>query len=122
MAIPIGVTTKIERANHHIKNLETMIQAFHKTDPYSVVREEDPNTGALAFAIHFRSYPPATFSALIGDAVHNLRSSLDHLIGNLVLANNKRIGAGNEFPRSFRAASLTKPRRPEKCKASLPRP
>jgi hypothetical protein len=69
---------KIKRANRHIKDLEAVIQAFLKTDFYRLVNDVDPKTGHQLFKLQDISSPPTEISLIVGDAVHNLRSALDH--------------------------------------------
>jgi len=68
---------KIERAKHHIKELDTKLRAFLDTDFYALSVQADPGTGdnSLKFQIT-KSFPIET-TLITGDAVHNLRSALD---------------------------------------------
>jgi len=90
---------KIERAKEHVRNLETEISTFWSPDRYTISREDDPDTGDEVFRIHGKDFDlPARWSCIIGEVVHNLRSALDHLAWQLVLANGQTPARTTEFP------------------------
>ena len=72
---------KIKRAKKNIKDLEVAIKAFIQPDdgsqPYRLVS----NAHALEVV---GDNPPLDFSVRAGEIVHHLRSSLDHLVWQLV--------------------------------------
>jgi hypothetical protein len=75
-----GVWSKMEWAKKHIDHLEREIVAFHDADPYHLIREDNPQTGYSAVKVGAIDPPiPTHLSLILGDAVHNLRSALDHL-------------------------------------------
>jgi len=88
------VRAKIERAQEHLGKLESEVRAFLQTNPYQAVGEDDPETGDWRVLVRVREEPPLRWSATIGDVIHNLRSSLDLLVWQLVIANG---GEPNEF-------------------------
>ncbi len=79
-----GAHLKIERAEHHIADLNSKVNSFLKSDFYSLWVDEDPQTGnsRLKFGSS-RSLPPE-IPLIIGDAIHNLSSALDFIIGDIV--------------------------------------
>jgi hypothetical protein len=93
--MPRGHWVKIDRALDHIDALDKSIQAWiSKYDPYSVREEHGPylhiepdgpphtlmsGMTRTALVLHVSEPFPVEWSALIGDAVHNLRSALDNL-------------------------------------------
>ncbi len=94
-----GGWVKIERAKEHVGNLESEISAFHQRSPYSVVGEDDPNTGDWVVRARIRETPPLRWGAIAGDAIHNLRASLDVLWRCVMYPSGG--GAGNrkiQFP------------------------
>src|SRR5258708_5776051 len=96
-----GVRAKIERANQHVRDLKSAIQAFRDSDPYGFRIEDDLKSGDKVHRLHIRQETPNSFALLIGDAVHNLRSALDHLAWQLVIANSqvpKSGPGGAQFP------------------------
>lgn len=92
-----GPRLKIERADEHIRDLETAIKRFHETKPYVHVREVNAETGDLEYRIRFRAAPPGRFATITGDAVHNLRSAIDLLWCQLVEANGKTVVQSDLF-------------------------
>jgi hypothetical protein len=93
-----GPRRKIERADQHLAQLEAAIQRYHDDRPYEVVRDTDPNTGILVYRFRIRQPPPPELPLLAGDAIHNLRSALDLLWCQLVVANGKEIAESDTFP------------------------
>lgn len=84
-----GSKLKVKRANSHIKALsEWDANFFVREKSYFV--EEVPNPDGLTKTrvVRVRNQIPADTSCLIGDAVHNLRASLDLLACDLVRLNN----------------------------------
>jgi len=75
---------KIDRAKHHINDLSGRIEAYFALKPQRVVLAR-PDGGNRAQPIIRCEIPiPPEFSLIIGDAIHNLRSSLDHSIWQMV--------------------------------------
>ncbi len=91
---------KIERAAHHITDLQREIQAFLASKPFKFVTREDPHTGAATHFTKAEKPIPETFSLIIGDAVHNMRSALDHLMFS-ILADKVPIEATAEIQFPF---------------------
>jgi hypothetical protein len=70
---------KIEWANAHIGRLIKVIRDYLDSDFYTLSNERDARTGHYLISLHHKRLPPADIYLLIGDIVHNLRSSLDHI-------------------------------------------
>lgn len=103
MATPVpdrlsGVQAKIERAKHHVRDLESRILAFRATDPYALFCDDDPKTGDRVLRVRIRSQPPDDLALIAGEIVYQLRSSLDHLAWQLVEANGSVPGQSTYFP------------------------
>lgn len=75
----VGIRAKIERANQHIKDIESSMRAFRDENPYGFRIESDPKTGDEIHRVEIRRETPISLSLITGDALHNLRSALDHL-------------------------------------------
>src|SRR6476619_1299435 len=76
-----SVDEKIKRSKEHINNLKQRIDRFDKGQPYEMIEQSNPERpenrqGILRI---LRPIPPGIPLAA-GDAVHNLRSALDHLV------------------------------------------
>src|SRR5260370_40746829 len=90
----IGVRDKTEWAKKHIVYLNEAIQSFLKSDPYHVAPKGDPNTGQLRYYVTHAEPAPASIALVAGDAIHNIRSALDHLAYQLFLIGP---GSGSGF-------------------------
>jgi hypothetical protein len=73
---------KINRANSHIQELKGMVSTFLDSNPYRLFIKEDGMKNIIGFEIT-EALPPSV-PLIIGDAIHNLRSSLDLLACSLV--------------------------------------
>ena len=62
-------------------------EGFAKRHPYKFGHQVDPKTGHHAFSIHAVEDPPEGLGVLIGDALYNFHSALDHLVWQFTLAN-----------------------------------
>jgi hypothetical protein len=82
-----GIRLKIKRAKHHISDCEVLARAPNKSGFYGLKPEQDPKTGDIFYRIWFPRDPPDEFALVAGEAIHQLRSSLDHLAWQLVEAN-----------------------------------
>lgn len=77
-----GAYRKIRRARKHLGELDEKIRVFTNTEPYAVVVEFD--TQATKHPVRLRrqgdAAPSPQLPLIAGDAIHNLRTSLDHLV------------------------------------------
>ncbi len=93
-----GIYAKVERAKKHVRELEALVQGFFETNPYEIVVQDDPDTGDRAFTVKILHQPPLEWSAVVGDAVHNLRAALDLLVCELVRGEGQPIKDNTSFP------------------------
>lgn len=89
---------KIERAKKHIRDLEVAVKRFLDSNPYGLVPNEDTKAGKQPPRVSVREDPPDELSLIAGDAIHNLRSALDLLVWQLVLANGSTPHDRTGFP------------------------
>lgn len=75
---------KIERAKQHIADLQRTFDAFVQRNPHEFLTENDPQTGALTIQVRLREPIPHDLPLILGDAVHNLRTALDHAMWELI--------------------------------------
>lgn len=73
-----GLVLKLGRAEHHLETLRGEVEGFIQSDFYETVTDRDYKRRLVARVKNVEQ-PPPELSVLIGDCVHNLRSSLDHL-------------------------------------------
>lgn len=82
-----GIRLKLERAEAHLNNLRKRAEAFTDTEPYAVRIERDGELFHF-FAVDQGVGPvPTDIPLIAGEVAYQLRSSLDHLIHQLVIAN-----------------------------------
>lgn len=89
---------KLARAAELLNELRGEIVAFHASTPYKLSAEKEAGTGDHVVRVQILDTPPMRWGALIGDAIHNLRSALDLLVWQLVLHNGSTPGKKNSFP------------------------
>lgn len=83
-----GVRLKLSRGLEHLMALDDAIATYLDGDPVKIIREIDSrHPGRVVLSLALKIEPPKTLSAVIGDCVHNLRTALDHLAWQLVVAN-----------------------------------
>ena len=92
------VWMKVERAKHHFRDLQARYEGFEEDNPYDAIPYDEPDTGDLVHKAKIPEPPPLWWSTIIGDCVHNLRSSLDLLVCEMVRAEDKPVTRHIEFP------------------------
>ncbi len=75
--------SKLERADKHIFDLKNTWDIFAES-AYPFSAEDDPNTGDRIYKLISARRIPGPIPLITGDAIHNLRSALDHLASHLV--------------------------------------
>ena len=90
-----GPLLKVERANYHINQLEEIFSRYIRANVKSIRGKRNANTGKnlRQFGLKLPLHTPT----VIGDAVHNLRVSLDHAYYILV----DSIGVVDETSRKY---------------------
>lgn len=92
------IWVKIERAKHHLHDLEVVRAGFINGNPYRIEREYDPQTGYNVYRVFDIQTPPVEIGLIAGDVIHNLRSALDHLAYQLVYVNGAIYSKQTAFP------------------------
>jgi len=96
-----GVLVKIDRAKAHLDEFDQRARPVEAACRDAVVRERDEQRSEYVFRLDRVPAVPAVLSAIAGDAIHNLRVSLDHLAWQLVIATGgtpRRGWGGTAFP------------------------
>ena len=83
------IREKIDRSKKHLDDLATARDRFFDPKPYVIESKRDPQTGLDNFNVTDVKAPPHEIGLIAGDISHNLRSALDHLAFQLVLANKQ---------------------------------
>lgn len=94
-----GIRAKLERATEHLETLEREIAALPGPDMYSLVYEREGEPQSKVGIIRYRILrePPLRLGVLAGEAIQQLRSSLDHLALQLAQRRWPRLDTAN-FP------------------------
>jgi hypothetical protein len=71
---------KVARAHEHIAAVKQLAEDWLDTDAYTIDREVDAETGYTVCKARIKGVPPEGIGLAVGDAVHNLRSALDHTV------------------------------------------
>jgi hypothetical protein len=79
-----GASLKINRAQEHIREIESLIKSWRDLDPYKVSIDNEQETGEKILRIIITKTMPKDISLVIGDAIHNLRTALDHAAFEIV--------------------------------------
>jgi hypothetical protein len=98
----VGVRAKINRAKHHLFQLHQTIEAWEaaEEEDHSPTFHYDEDQERLEIILHKVRADDINWPLIVGDAVHNLRSALDHLVFQLALLNGRSIEECNRtaFP------------------------
>lgn len=112
-----GVRVKIDRAKKHLAEFDAQVRLIEAACREAIVWERDERKSQHVFRIdHVPTLAP-DMSAIIGDAVHNLRVSLDYLAWQLVKATG---GSPRTGPRGTAFPILTVPRTADGKNKNLP--
>jgi hypothetical protein len=81
-----GSRLKVKRAYKHIEELETWLRDLVQSNINTVMSYKDQNPGSESHTINIQR--PVGFSEevapIVGDAVHNLRTALDHVAAAII--------------------------------------
>ncbi len=99
-----GVQAKLRRARSHLVELERGAAAYLDDTPFGVYTVADPTTGPVSYRVHVRAKPPEDLGLMLGDALHNARSALDHVACRLVEHAGGSITQGTAYPIASDAA------------------
>ena len=93
-----GCWAKLDRAEETLQNLDSEFASFIERDPkpFDIVGKH--NGAEYQFIVRGDPILPPRFSVLIGEIIHHLRSTLDHLIWALVIRNSRSPDRNNQFP------------------------
>jgi hypothetical protein len=76
-----SVLAKIDRACEHTQAIKNEIRAWGDRQPYFITRDVNANSTVYRLIANIGIEPPLQkWTLMVGDAIHNLRSALDHLI------------------------------------------
>jgi hypothetical protein len=79
----MGARLKLRRAREHLKVLGDELAAFYAGEPYRIIHQPNADGSEHVFRTQVLKEPPPLLSAIIGDALQNMRSVLEHLAWGL---------------------------------------
>jgi len=92
-----GVRLKLVRAEEHLKTIFQILDGF-SIGKCEIIAEEDKNTNSGLLRVHLPK-PDPQLRVIAGDFCYNVRSALDHLVWQLVIANPPHApNRNNAFP------------------------
>jgi hypothetical protein len=98
MTLPNSICWKLFRSKTHFEELLTEVQRYFDTNPGKIVQEPGGNPDEFVGTFQPSGPVPGRLSIVMGDCIQNLRSCLDYLVWELVLANGGTPGRNNMFP------------------------
>lgn len=93
-----SVKLKVSRAEEHLEALRMECSAYLDSKPFEPIRQSQPESDNPWMIWKVNHPPPLRLSVLLGDFLHNLRSSLDHIAWQLVLDNGGTPVKKTSFP------------------------
>jgi hypothetical protein len=94
----IAPFAKVERAKTQINDLNVAIKTFFATASHEIVSECYPEAGEEIWRFQLPSKLPSDLSVRTGEILHNLRSSLDQMLAEIVVKVSKRSESKVGFP------------------------
>jgi len=93
----LGSRLKLQRATSHLQELDQAVAAYIASKPFRVQMSEDASED-LVYTVRIAAPVPSEWAAIIGDIVHNVRSSLDLLANQLVATSGGAPDTNTRFP------------------------
>ncbi len=95
-----GAARKMERADEHLRTLTTEVTDFLDKNPQRVTREMDAEKTLYIYHVYTQALtpPPHRFGLIAADAIHNMRSALDHAAWQLALLRTDKPNRSTAFP------------------------
>ena len=93
-----GARSKVKWADRHILEVQNTLGQFLQSGSYQVSVRDEPETQRRFYAIVQRRPLPDTIPFLIGDAIHSLRTALDHVAYEMVVRGGRTPSQGLVFP------------------------
>ena len=102
-----GSKSRVERAAKHIEELKQRFVQIEEQGLHSIeVRTEGQSK--LEVYIHFDEHLPNDLALIISDAMHQLRSALDHLLWELLQIDGGTQDRAAQFPTGTNSAEYVK--------------
>jgi hypothetical protein len=98
MPLPDSVQCKLYRAKEHLDELNVETQRYLQSNPAKMVRQQEGSPDEFIGKVVAGGPIPKRIPLIIGDFLQNLRSSLDYLVWELVLAAKNTPDHKHMFP------------------------
>jgi hypothetical protein len=98
---------KLGRATEHLDALRTEQHTYMESSPLKVTSHFDATTGWWSLRASCERIS-LRYSNIVGDCVHNLRSTLDQLVTQLAIANGRQSTSKHQFPITRDAGSFSR--------------
>jgi hypothetical protein len=109
------VLAKYNWAKRHVNGFEAAVENFRRSNPHTIGREDSVETGQVRFYVQQVPVIPDQLAFMLGDTLHNLRSTLDHLAHALVIASGGTPNRDTSFPICVSAKDF-----PERSRRNMP--
>jgi hypothetical protein len=95
-----GCRKKIARADEHLQSLQKAVEGWGRSYPYGIDQTFEAESSEYVLRIQkVRDAPLIDWGIVIGDAIHSLRSTLDHLVCVMIRVRESQSScAGTGFP------------------------
>ncbi|MCX2981931.1 hypothetical protein EYC98_13800 [Halieaceae bacterium IMCC14734] len=89
---------KLERADHHLKALQTLLDTYIRYNEHRIETVQEEGVPGLTVLAYFDRPLPPEVPGLVGDALANLRTSLDCLAVAAIVSNHVDPDQSAHFP------------------------
>jgi hypothetical protein len=93
-----SVLAKYGWARKHVSGFEAAVEDFRRSNPHTIGRENSVETDQVRFCVQQVPVIPDELAFMLGDTLHSLRSTLDHLAYALVIAAGGTPNRDTSFP------------------------
>ena len=93
-----GVRAKLDRADAHIRDLKSELSVLIEIAHRNLAREVDGEFSKLVYVAGHVPHLGPNLSAMVGDALFDMRSAWDHLAWQLVVLDGGTPGESTQFP------------------------
>jgi hypothetical protein len=120
MAYPEEIQWKLYRAKQHYDELNGRMLESWNGEPGHLIPSPESTPEKPFYMFDIKEPVPAKFRLIAGDCLQNLRSVLDYLVWQLVIANGKKPGRWNAFPVCLSPESYNKALKNNRLKGVAP--
>jgi hypothetical protein len=102
----LGIEWKIVRANEHLAMLHAEMSAWDASQPWGLVPEVHDQGAKHFYRLGFHQPIPIRWAAILGEAIHDLRSALEQTVYWLTIDWTGKPIKGSSFPVNSRKADF----------------